>query len=128
MDVKGLLKRAADDYAPALGELNSEVNQKAFAKGSAFSEVRVTNSSPYKTVRDAMIDEGDVLLDDEDGGTVLAMIKGGLGGMAPVLLAAVVSSEGVISIGAYSKEGLIPQHASQRAIDSFEKRLRDFSN
>lgn len=117
-DVESLLKKAADSYAPALGELGTQVGEKAFAKGSYFTETRVFRDEPYKIVRDTMIDVGTVLLDDEGGGTALAMLKGGAGGMAPVLLLAKIKDD-IVSLGAYSKEGLIRQHAAKRAVDGF---------
>ena len=121
-DVESLLKKAADSYAPALGELGPQVGEKAFAKGSYFTETRVFRDEPYKIVRDTMIDVGTVLLDDEGGGTALAMLKGGAGGMAPVLLLAKIKDD-IVSLGAYSKEGLIRQHAAKRAVDGFIKLL-----
>ncbi|OUN88455.1 hypothetical protein [[Collinsella] massiliensis] len=122
-DLSGLLKKAADDYAAALGELDYRVQEKAFSKGSFFSEARVDGCNQYKTVRDALIDAGTVLLDDEEQGIALAMLKGGAGGMAPVLLLAKVEGNEV-SLGAYSKEGLIRQHAAKKAVESLKKNLQ----
>lgn len=117
-DVESLLKKAADSYAPALGELGPQVGEKDFAKGSYFAETRVFRDEPYKIVRDAMIDAGTVLFDDESGGTALAMLKGGVGGLAPVLLLATIKDD-VVLLGAYSKEGLIRQHAAKKVVDGF---------
>lgn len=121
-NVKDLLRKAADDYAPSLGELDSHVSDKAFAKGAFFSETTAVGDSPFKSVRDAAVDAGTMLLEDELAGVVLSMLKGGAGGMAPVILAAVVKG-GVVTLGAYSKEGLIHQHAAKRAVESFETSL-----
>ena len=99
-DVESLLKKAADSYAPALGELGPQVGEKAFAKGSYFTETRVFRDEPYKIVRDTMIDVGTVLLDDEGGGTALAMLKGGAGGMAPVLLLAKIKDD-IVALAAH---------------------------
>ena len=121
-DIKSLLRKAADGYAPALGELNSHINDKAFTKGSYFSEARLTGKNSYKSVRDAMIDEGTILFDDGTERTALAMLRGGAGGMTPVILLAIIEGD-LVLLGAYSKEGLIRQHAAKRAIESFKEKL-----
>lgn len=122
-DLTGLLKKAADDYAAVLGELDTRVKERVFSKGSFFSETRIDDSDPYKAVRDTLIDAGTVLLDDKREGVVLAMLKGGAGGLAPVLLLAKVEGSNV-SLGAYSKEGVIRQHAAKRAVNTLKKTLR----
>lgn len=117
------LKKAANDYAAALGELDTQINDRRFSNGSFFSAVKVNGDNTYKTVRDALIDMGIILLDDEKRGVVLAMLKGGVGKLAPVLLLAKIDGSNV-SLGAYSREGLIRQHIAKNAIESLKKTLQ----
>lgn len=120
---RDLLRRAADEYAPSLGELDARVSDKAFEKGAFFGDAAVGGDDPFKLVRDAAVDVGTVLYESRGEGVVLAMLKGGAGGMSPVLLAAVIEGQ-TVSLGAYSKEGLIRQHAAREAVRSFSESLR----
>lgn len=118
--IETLLKARADGYAAPLGELDEKVSGKHFKKGSAYCEATVGGKHAFKKVRDSAIEAGTVLEDDEEAGVITLMAKGGAGGMAPVLLVALVEGNKV-TLGAYSKEGLIPQHAAKELVTSFAK-------
>lgn len=118
METKALLKTIADEYAPSLGELDVHVSERSFEKGSYFAKVAVREEDPFKAARDTVIDMGTVLSEDREHGIVVAMLGGGIAGKTPVIFVAVVV-ESEISLGAYSKEGLIRQKAAKRAVESF---------
>ena len=88
--IETLLKARADSYAASLGELDEKASDKHFRKGSAYGEATVKSAHIFKKVRDSAIETGTVLEDDESAGIVAVMTKGGAGGMAPVLLVALV--------------------------------------
>lgn len=120
--IETLLREIANEYAASLGELDVKVSEKHFKKGSAYGEAEVSGARPFKKVRDAAIDLGTVLKEDEGLGLVAVMAKGGAGSMAPVILIVLVQGEKV-TMGAYSKEGLIPQYAARGIIKAFKGSL-----
>lgn len=120
--VETLLREYANEYAAALSELHDEVSDRHFKRGSAYSEVEVHSPCSFKTMRDIAINLGTVLREDEEIGLVIIMVKGGIGGMSPVILLALI--DGVkVSLGAYSKEGLIPQHAAKDSVRMFARAI-----
>lgn len=120
---KELLRATANDYSESLLELDSKVSDKNFDRGFYIAAADVDADAPFKKVRDTAIKMGMILEEDESLGTVKAMIKGGAANMAPVLLVAIVG-KGKVDVGAYSREGLIRQHAAKKTAERFMGLLR----
>ena len=119
MTVKELLKKIASEHAAELCELGNSVSDKNLKKGSAFRSVVIPGGNAYAVSRAAAIGAGTVILDDKDAGQLAALLKGGVGKLAPVLLVAVAGDDGKVELGCYSKEGLIPQHAAEKTLEAF---------
>ena len=119
MTVQELLKKTANEHAAELCELGDSVSDKSLKKGSAFERVTVPGRNAYAAVRAATIGAGTVILDDKEAGQLAALLQGGVGKLAPVLLVAVVADDEKAELGCYSKEGLIPQHAAEKTLKEF---------
>ena len=116
--LRNLLRESADDYSESLLELDSKVSDRHFDRGSYIVETKIVEPPAFKTVRDTAVKMGTVLEEDEADGVVKAMLRGGAANLAPVLLVAIVS-EDAMGVGAYSREGLIPQHAARKAVQQY---------
>lgn len=118
MTVQELLKKIANEHAAELCELGGSVSDKSLKKGSAFKCATIQGGNAYAVVRAAAIGAGTVIMDEKEKGQLAALLKGGVGKLAPVLLVAMADDEKV-ELGCYSKEGLIPQHAAEKTLKEF---------
>lgn len=117
MRIQEFLKKIANDHAAELCELGDSVSDKNLKRGSAYQSVTVPGGNAYSVTRAAAIGAGTVILDEKELGQLAALLKGGAGKLAPVLLVAMATDDKV-DLACYSKEGLIPQHAAEKVLKS----------
>lgn len=118
MKAQELLKKIANEHAAELCEPGDSVSDKSLKKGSSYQNLAIEGGNAYSVVRAAAITAGTVIMDEKEEGQLAALLKGGVGKLAPVLLVAVVE-DNQVALGCYSKEGLIPQHAAEKTLKSF---------
>jgi len=115
MDVKKQLGTAIENYGATLGIKKKNVAHAAIAEIELPEEANAS-----RTVRDALIEVGEILEEDLDSGLYIATVKAGAANANPALVVAIAEAHGA-KLGACAKEGLIKQSTAKKAIEKVRK-------
>ncbi len=111
-----LLAEKISEYGLFIGTPAAKLTASHLATQSAFKQIEITCSSPYRTIWQSAIGCGEILLDSEETGSLDVLIKSGFANMNPAILIVRIAGKNA-SINAYAKEGLIKQNTAQKAIN-----------
>lgn len=91
-------------------------------KGTEYKLIEGIKNGPQR-IREALLKVGEILEEDENKKTIIALIPSGSMNASHALLVALYS-ENTVDIAAFFKEGLIKQHGARQAIDKVEQQLK----
>ena len=81
------------------------------------------NQIGYRKLKEALVKAGEILEENTDSKTIIAVIPTGFQNAARAYAAARIEKD-TLTIAAYFKEGLIKQDGAKHAIDQIQKQLR----
>jgi len=118
-EIQALMSEAMEKYGKlALATGNKE---KMLSQGTETDSIQMPGISMLR-LREAFLKLGDVLDEDENNKTIVAVVPTGAMQATRALSVARLDSD-CVDIAVYCKEGLFKQHGAKRVIENLKKEL-----